>query len=110
MSVVSSYILRLRHDEKDDILPVQKIKLMTIRISNLSLLLTGISSSISDRRYPGQKKIFQCTQADSGFFEHPQLNRFDDESDFNLPAQTVDMLDIYGHILSIRQVVADGND
>ncbi len=43
MSVVISYILRLRHDEKDDFLPVEKIILMTFRFSNLSLLLSGIS-------------------------------------------------------------------
>ena len=53
MSVVISYILRLRHDEKDDFLPVEKIILMTLRFSNLSFLLSGISSSFSDRRYPG---------------------------------------------------------
>ncbi len=29
MSVVISYVLRLRHDEKDDFLPVEKIILMT---------------------------------------------------------------------------------
>ena len=84
MSVVISYILRLRHDEKDDFLPVEKIILMTFRFSNLSLLLSGISSSFSDRRYPGQKKIFQRTQTDSGFFEQPLLNRFDDESEICL--------------------------
>ena len=84
MSVVISYVLRLRHDEKDDFLPVEKIILMTFRFSNLSLLLSGISSSFSDGRYPGQKKIFQRTQADSGLFEQPLLNRFDDESEVRL--------------------------
>ncbi len=84
MSVVISYVLRLRHDEKDDFLPVEKIILITFRFSNLSLLLSCISSSYSDRRYTDQKKIFQCTQAESGFVEQPLLNRFDDESELCL--------------------------
>ncbi len=61
-----------------------KIILMTLRYSNLSHLLSGIRSTFSDRRYPGQKKIFQCSQAVSGFFVEPLLNRFADDSELCL--------------------------
>ncbi len=63
---------------------LKKIILMTLTYTNLTLLLSGIRSSFSDRRYPGQKKIFKCTLADSGFCEQPLLNRFDDESEMCL--------------------------
>ena len=50
MSIVISYILHLRHDEKDDFLPVEKIILMTFgfQICHFFFLVSALPSLMGD--------------------------------------------------------------